>query len=225
MSRFSKLSIVLAAIVAVFVSLIGLTAMNVAEAGGGSSNFRFEVTPPNQPFIQPQGGGGGGPDALVFLRSNDGEQIVRVDIRTNGSAMRHPPVTVDQNGTTFAVDGNAFVGNGVAYPGDKNPFVMTKWWRKSPPPGCEVLPRMVVSVTNPRTDSAQAKAVVDNRNGTGKLFVSANSGKTWLDLPVGDFYATDSTKKGNLVVGPDGNSSRIKVYASIGWNVRPAPKS
>ncbi len=107
----------------------------------------------------------------------------------------------------------------LAYPdGTKNAFASAQWF--STTDSCDA-PRMTISVTNPRTVSANAKGVVDNRDGRLKLFVSENGG-SWTDIPIGDFYATSTRQVSEIRVSVDGSNDSWKQCARLNWNTTPA---
>ena len=181
--RISVFGLVLAIIVAI-VSLTASVASR-AEAGGGPSNIRLEVAPSTQTSS------GTWTDTVSFIRSVENVQLLKAYWYRNISGGDPVAYTYGPVGSEDHMQGNPFgiyypMGMYLAYPdGTHNAFASAQWY--STIDGCDA-PRMAISVTNPRTSSATAKGVVDNRNGRFKLFVSENNGP-WKDLPIGDFYA------------------------------------
>lgn len=218
MSRFRKFIVVLAAIVTIL-AIIGISALTT-EAGGGPSNIRFEVTPSIKTDA------GTWPDTQVFYRSVQSVQIVRGNWNkyNGGSSVT---TTIGPEGTLVNMMGDPYnsyypYGTYVSYPdGTRNAFAMAQWFSttelSSTPDYCDA-PKMTVSITNPRTDSATAKGVVDNRSGRYKLFVSEN-GEPWVDLPIGDLYASTATKVAEIRVSVDGSADYWKQCALLNWNV------
>lgn len=218
MSRPSWLTFIITAILAVFIGAFGLSALNTAEAGGGPSNIRFEVTP------SVKTSSGSWTDTVSYVRSVESVQLLKTYWYRYISGGDPVTYTFGPEGSETRMQGDPYgmyypEGMYLAYPtGTKNAFVSALW--HSTIDGCDA-PRMTISVTNPRTASAVAKGTVDNRTGRYKLFVSENNGP-WVDLPIGDFYATSSKQVAEVRVSVDGSADSWKQCARLNWNVTPA---
>lgn len=217
MSKHTRQSVAaLVAIVATLIgSMFGFSAFNTAEAGGGPSNIRLEVTPSIKTTS------GTWPDTMSYIRSVESVQLLKAYWYKHISGEGPVAYTFGPDGSETHMQGdpsNIYYPTGMylAYPdGTKNAFASAQWF--STVDGCDA-PRMTISITKPRTSSAFAKGVIDNRSGKYKLFVSENGG-SWTDIPIGDFYATSATQVAEIRVSVDGSSDSWKQCARLNWNV------
>lgn len=217
-SQVSRIFVVLAVIG------VGLLSFGKSEAGGSSTNLRFEAIPSIRTDA------GTWPDTTLFLRSTSTLQLVRGTWFRPGTTASSGQVTVGPAPTSVTLSGDPSylwyaTGSWLSYPqGTGNAFVSTQWY--STVGGCDA-PRMTISARNPFTTEARAKAIIDNSRGRLPLFVSENNGP-WTELPIGDFYSANSRETSEIRIATDmaGESlcARANWNVTLDWILGPAPK-
>ena len=209
----------IAAIVAIMV-FVGISAMSVAEAGGvvkdRPTNIRFEVTPSIKTAS------GTWSNTVASYRSVETVELERGTRYQPGMTASSERVTLGPNPLNVTIGSYPSYYSDMMwlnYPdGTRNAFMSTQWFSSNE--SCDA-PKVSVSITNPRTSSATAKAVIDNRDGRNKLFVSED-GHSWMELQFSDFYEITPRQIGEFIVSTSPESDLSKRCAVLQWNVTPA---
>lgn len=209
------------AVVLAVLAIFGLTVTSVSYAGGGGGctpeastpAIRLEVIPSIQSAEV-------WPDTQRFVKSAKCVGLIL------GTWFRYVPgssvaLPVGPSGYLAGLSGDPAhfmyaTGVYIAFPeGTLNSFASAKWY--STTEGCDA-PKVVISVTNPRSPSAAASGIIDNRDGSRDLFVQRPNGG-FANLPVGLIHQVPQRQQAEVVVSTRPSTDPAYRCAILEWNV------